>query len=77
MAETYRPFGRKMRDVAVIDREMCIGCGYCAMFCITKCIEQQPDGFYTVDSEHCIGCRSCKVNCFMQAVSMYRPEREA
>ena len=46
------------------------------MFCITKCIYQQPDGFWTVDQEHCIGCRSCKVNCFMGAVTMLPPKQE-
>ena len=45
MSDQYRPFGRKARQLAFIDHDWCIGCGYCAMFCITKCIYQQPDGF--------------------------------
>ncbi|MBE6918369.1 MAG: hypothetical protein E7469_01635 [Ruminococcaceae bacterium] len=76
MSDQYRPFGRKARSLAYIDHDWCIGCGYCAMFCITKCIYQQPDGFWTVDQEHCIGCRSCKVNCFMGAVTMLPPKQE-
>ena len=72
----YRPFGRKARQLAFIDHDWCIGCGYCSMFCITKCIYQQPDGFWTVDQEHCIGCRSCKVNCFMGAVTMQPPNKQ-
>ena len=76
MSDQYRPFGRKARQLAFIDHDWCIGCGYCAMFCITKCIYQQPDGFWTVDQDHCIGCRSCKVNCFMGAVTMLPPKQE-
>ena len=76
MSDQYRPFGRKARQLAFIDHDWCIGCGYCAMFCITKCIYQQPDGFWTVDQDHCIGCRSCKVNCFMGAVTMLPPPKQ-
>lgn len=46
------------------------------MFCVTKCIDMQPDGLYTVDPSHCVGCRSCMVNCFYGAVTMRKPESE-
>ena len=41
MSDQYRPFGRKKRQLAEIDPEMCTGCGYCAMFCVMACIHQQ------------------------------------
>ena len=77
MAEIIHPFGRKARSLAVIDPDKCTGCGYCAMFCVVKCIYQQPDGLYWVDPERCIGCRSCKVNCFNEAVTILPPKQEA
>ncbi len=73
MADTVHPFGRKARQLAWIDPVRCTGCGYCAMFCVMKCIPLQPDGLYAVDQDKCIGCRSCMVNCPWEAVTMYDP----
>lgn len=73
MTDPAHPFGRKLRARAIIDPIWCIGCGWCAMFCVMDCIALQSDGFYRVDGERCIGCRACKVNCFMGAVTMLPP----
>lgn len=74
--EIVHPFGRKARQLAQIHPDYCTGCGWCAMFCVVKCIHQQPDGVYQVDAQRCIGCRSCKVNCFYDAVTMLPPKEE-
>ncbi len=74
MYDPAHPFGKKKHQLARIDPVSCTGCGWCAMFCVMKCIPQRPDGFYEVDVSRCIGCRSCKVNCFYGAVTMYMPE---
>lgn len=42
------PFGRKAVQLAVIDPVSCTGCGWCAKFCVMKCIFQRPDGIYEV-----------------------------
>ena len=55
MTDGAHPFGRKTRQKALIDPDRCTGCGYCSMFCIMECIDQQPDGIYRVDAERCIG----------------------
>ena len=68
------PFGRKAVQLAVIDPVSCTGCGWCAKFCVMKCIFQRPDGIYEVRQDDCIGCRSCKVNCFYGAVTMLPPQ---
>ena len=74
MTDPAHPFGRKARQRAVIDPVSCIGCGWCAMFCVMDCILLRPDGLYEVDEDRCIGCRSCKVNCFSGAVTMLPPK---
>ena len=76
MTDGAHPFGRKTRQKALIDPDRCTGCGYCSMFCIMECIEQQPDGIYRVDAERCIGCRSCRVNCPYEAVTSLPAKQE-
>lgn len=76
MEDYAHPFGKKKHPVAKISRVNCTGCGWCAMFCVTKCIHLRPDGFYEVDAEQCIGCRGCLVNCFSDAVTMVVPKEE-
>ena len=74
MYDPAHPFGRKAIQLAVIDPVSCTGCGWCAMFCPMKCIDQRPDGIYEVRPDDCIGCRSCKGNCFYGAVTMLPPQ---
>ena len=76
MTDPAYPFGRKARALARIDPVRCVGCGYCAMFCVMGCILLQPDGLYHVDENACIGCRSCKVNCPFNAISILPPRQE-
>ena len=76
MEDHTHPFGRKKHPLARISEVNCTGCGWCAMLCVTACIQLREDGFYEVDAEHCIGCRSCFVNCFYDAVSLYRLQEE-
>ncbi len=77
MFDPAHPFGRKARSLAVIDPVRCTACGQCAIYCITSCIFQRPDGFYDVDPELCIGCRSCMINCPFGAAAMTPPKQEA
>lgn len=74
--QIVHPFGRKARELAIIDPVSCTGCGYCPMFCLMECIYQQPDGFWAVDQEHCVGCRACKVNCPWDAVTILPPKKD-
>ena len=76
MADMIHPFGKKIHDLAEVIPVNCTGCGICAMWCVMHCIDQQPDGIYSVHTEDCIGCRSCKVNCPSDAIRLYRPQQE-
>jgi Fe-S-cluster-containing dehydrogenase component len=77
VAEIVHPFGKKPRDQVWIDPVSCIGCGYCAIFCLMHCIHQRSDGFFEIDQTACIGCRSCRVNCPFEAVKTLSPEEIA
>lgn len=62
---------------AVIDREICIGCGLCAEErCQVKAIDEEGD-VYRVDPERCIGCGLCVGTCLVEAIRLvHRDEKE-
>ncbi|MUM76980.1 4Fe-4S dicluster domain-containing protein [Pseudodesulfovibrio sp. F-1] len=62
---------------AVIDPEMCIGCGQCAELCRFDAIagpdDANPDSAYSVLPFRCEGCKVCVALCPAQAIAF--PER--
>ena len=58
---------------AVIDSELCIGCGACYSAC--PCFVIKPDGKGKMEvGEGCIGCESCYLSCPMNAITMEEEE---
>jgi MinD superfamily P-loop ATPase len=55
-------------QVAIIDQELCEGCGVCAELCRFDAIDEQ-DGVYTVDPIACEGCALCFYQCPSGAIS--------
>ena len=63
-AEDYYGF-----DKALIDLDLCIGCGDCMTHCRFDAITNQ-DGTYKVNPYACEGCSVCEAICPVQAISM-------
>lgn len=61
------------RLIAVIDRDLCIGCGICKKVCQFEAISGQPKGIYEVN-EACTGCGQCAPKCPKKAITL--PVRE-
>ncbi|RLI87063.1 MAG: pyruvate ferredoxin oxidoreductase [Archaeoglobales archaeon] len=56
-----------------IDRERCIGCGECYMFCPDCCIEMVQEDrkrYAVVDYDYCKGCGICSEVCPANAIEM-------
>ena len=60
---------------AVVDEDICTGCGECAERCPVKAVE--VDEVATVDGERCLGCGLCAGACPAGAISvLLREDRE-
>ena len=56
----------------VIDKELCTGCGYCALACPTNCIDLDYDTMkaYVTNISECIVCRTCEAECPKQIIKV-------
>ncbi len=58
----------------VVDRDKCVKCAVCWIFCPVQCITERPRWFdITLDT--CKGCGICAAECPQRAIAMV-PERE-
>lgn len=56
--------------LAVIDPEVCSGCGTCVEWCPTEAVELNADGVAEVDEKSCFGCGVCTRFCPEEAASL-------
>ncbi len=64
---------RSMRPV--VDKEKCIRCGVCYLFCPDMAIYKNDEGLFVADLYYCKGCGICARECFTGCISMI-PEEE-
>ena len=57
--------------VAVVDEDLCAGCGECAEVCQFAAISVD-DGFACIDVAACMGCGVCVAHCPQQAIELVR-----
>ena len=57
--------------VAVVDEDLCAGCGECAEVCQFAAISVD-DGFACIDVAACMGCGVCVAHCSQAALSLLR-----
>ncbi|THB66304.1 MAG: 4Fe-4S dicluster domain-containing protein [Gammaproteobacteria bacterium] len=54
---------------AVVDKDLCTGCGDCVDACPPECIEL-VEGKAQVDADSCIDCGACEPSCPVDAISL-------
>ena len=54
----------------IFDREKCIKCGVCTIYCPEGCIEPDEEGFFQANLFYCKGCGICAGECPTEAISM-------
>lgn len=57
--------------VAVVDADLCAGCGECAEMCQFGAISVD-DGFAEIDAVACMGCGVCVAHCSQEAITLQR-----
>ena len=57
--------------VAVVDADLCAGCGECADMYQFAAISVD-DGFARIDTTACMGCGVCVAHCLQEAISLRR-----
>ena len=57
--------------VAVVDDDLCAGCGECADMCQFAAISVD-DGFARIDAVTCMGCGVCVSRCPQEAIDLVR-----
>ena len=58
----------------ILDKNKCIKCGMCYIFCPEGCIEQSAEGHFEANLFYCKGCGICARECCTQAISMILEE---
>ena len=54
----------------VMDKERCIECGMCLVYCPVNAIVGDREKYYRVTLEYCKGCGICAVECPKKAIEM-------
>ena len=68
-AKPYKP-GTLPELIPVWDKNLCVRCALCYIYCPDAAISRLDDGFFGVDKNLCTGCGICHRECWFGAVSM-------
>ena len=68
-AKPFEP-SEKPLLIPLWDKEMCVRCGICYLFCPDAAIKRGDDGFYEANLDYCKGCGICHQECWFGAISM-------
>ena len=55
---------------AIIDKELCIGCGVCVGTCPVGALELDEEGKSVCNEEICVSCGACAAACPVEAITV-------
>ena len=56
------------------DKDRCIRCGICYVYCPNGAVCRLEDGFFDVEEKKCSGCGICHRECWFGVISMVEEE---
>jgi len=60
----------------VVNKNQCIRCGVCWLFCPDMSIVRAPEGHFEANLDYCKGCGICAKECPVGCISMVSEEEE-
>ncbi|MGC8811565.1 MAG: 4Fe-4S dicluster-binding protein, partial [bacterium] len=54
----------------IVDKEQCIKCGVCWVFCPDAAIHKTAEGYYMANLDYCKGCGICARECLTGCITM-------
>ncbi len=58
----------------ILDKQKCIKCGICYIFCPEGCIQEDAEGYFIANLDYCKGCGICPHECWPGAIVMREEE---
>ena len=73
---TAKPFmpGDRRKALPEWDKDICIRCGLCYIYCPDGAVYRTDDGFFEADEKMCKGCGICHRECWFGVISMIEEE---
>lgn len=65
-----RKTGDWRSDRPILDKDKCIKCAFCWLYCPDAAIKQTDDGYFVSDLYYCKGCGICANVCPKKAITM-------
>jgi len=69
VAKPFTP-GDRVKGLPQWDKDRCIRCGICYIYCPDGAVYRQSDGFFDVDKDKCKGCGICHRECWFGVINM-------
>lgn len=60
----------------VFDKDKCVKCLRCWIFCPEGAVKKNKDGTVSIDMDYCKGCGICANVCKVKAITMEREEKK-
>ena len=68
-ASPFSP-GDKRRGLPQWDKDRCIRCGVCYLYCPDGAVYRTADGYFEADEKKCKGCGICHRECWFGVICM-------
>ena len=74
--EANRELVEKFGEKIVLDKEKCLKCALCWIYCPDSAIKPSEEGYYEADLYYCKGCGICASICPAEAITMIEEEEK-